>query len=364
MRQADTLAEPTIRRRLVDAAGVLTTPLLPDDYLTVINPLWAFSQLRGRIEQIITRTDDAATVVIRPGRRWPNHRAGQHLAIGVDVNGVRHWRSYSLTSDPGRPDGCISVTVKAVDGGAVSTHLVHAAKPGDIVRLGPPEGDFHFPGDVTRTPLLLITAGSGITPIMAMLRSLERQGAIEDVVHIHSERTPEGVIFGEALRGLANRNAGVTLHERHTSTAPRFTPHELDTLCPDWRERDTYACGPMGLLDAVESFYAEQGAIARLHLERFEIATLSADPGDGGTVTVAGTDKTFDAPAGTPLLVAGEDAGLPLQSGCRMGICHSCVCTLESGQVRDLRTGELKNQPGQHIQLCVSGAAGDVELSI
>jgi DNA-binding IscR family transcriptional regulator len=158
MRQAESLAEPTVRRRLVDAAGMLTTPLLPDDYLTVFNPLWAFSQLRGRIEQVIARTADAATVVIRPGRRWPQHRAGQHTAIGVDVDGVRHWRSYSLTSDPGRPDGCISVTVKAVDGGVVSTHLVRAAKVGDIVRLGPPEGDFHLPGDITRTPLLLITA--------------------------------------------------------------------------------------------------------------------------------------------------------------------------------------------------------------
>lgn len=364
MRQADTLAEPTIGRRLIDAAGVLTTPLLPDDYLTVFNPLWAFGEMRGRIEQIIPRTDDAATIVIRPGRRWPQHRAGQHCAIAADVNGVRHWRSYSLTSDPGRPDGCISVTVKRVDGGVVSTHLVDHAKTGDIVRLGPPEGDFHLPGEVTRTPLLLITAGSGITPVMAMLRSLERQGQIEDVVHIHSERTADAVIFGEALRGLANRNAGVTLHERHTASAARFTPAELDALCPDWRERDTYACGPIGLLDAVEEHYASAGVLDRLHLERFQIATLSAEIGDGGTVTFTASGVTFDAPAGTPLLVAAEDAGQPVKSGCRMGICHSCVCTLESGQVRDLRTGELHGEPGEHIQLCVSGAAGPVELAL
>jgi ferredoxin-NADP reductase len=364
MRQADTLAEPTISRRLVDAAGVLTTPLLPDDYLTVFNPLWAFAELRGRIEQIIPRTDDASTIVIRPGRRWPLHRAGQHVAIGVDVNGVRHWRSYSLTSDPGRPDGCISITVKQVDGGIVSTHLVRDASIGEIVRLGPPEGDFHLPAEVTRQPLLLITAGSGITPVMAMLRSLERQGAIEDVVHIHSERTDEAVIFGEALRGLAGRNEGVTLHERHTINAPRFTPDELDALCPDWRERETYACGPIGLLDAVEEYYSEQGKLELLHLERFQIQTLSAHDDDGGTVTITGSDFTYEAPAGVPLLIAGEEAGLPLRSGCRMGICHSCVCTLRAGQVRDLRTGEIFDQPGETIQVCVSGAAGPVELEI
>ncbi|MDO9353501.1 MAG: ferredoxin reductase [Solirubrobacteraceae bacterium] len=364
MRQADTLAEPTVRRRLVDAAGLLTTPLLPDDYLTVINPLWAFNQLRGRIEQIIPRTDDAATIVIRPGRRWPLHRAGQHVAIAVDVDGVRNWRSYSLTSDPGRPDGCISVTVKRVDGGVVSTHLVDHATVGEIVRLGPPEGDFHLPGEVTRTPLLLITAGSGITPIMAILRSLERQGAIQDVVHVHSERTADAVIFGEALRGLAARNPGVTLHERHTSIAPRLSLGELDTLCPDWRERDTYACGPVGLLDAVEDHFDAEGVLNRLHLERFQLATLAADPGDGGTITIQGSGTSFEVEAGTPLLVAGENAGLPLKSGCRMGICHTCVCTLESGTVRDLRTGELQSEPGQHIQLCVSGAAGDAAITI
>ena len=364
MRTTDTLAEPTIRRRLIDAAGVLTTPLLPDDYLTVVNPLWTFNELRGRIEQIIPRTSDSSTVVIRPGRRWPLHRAGQHVAIGVDVDGVRHWRSYSLTSDPGRPDGCISITVKTVDGGKVSTHLVQGSRVGEIVRLGPPEGDFHLPQERTDAPLLLITAGSGITPVIAILRELEREQGIHDVVHVHSERTSEAVIFGESLRGLAERNPGVTRHERFTGLLPRFVPTELDALCPDWRERETYACGPLGLLDAVEEHFDREGVLERLHLERFQLATLSADPDDGGSVTIEGSGVVFDAPAGTPVLVAGEDAGLPLNSGCRMGICHRCVCTLVSGQVRDLRTGELHNEPGQHIQICVSGAAGDVELAI
>ncbi len=360
----DTLAEPTIRRRLIDAAGVLTTPVLPDDYLTVVNPLWSFNELRGRIEQIIPRPGGAATIVIRPGRKWPLHRAGQHLAIGVDVDGVRHWRSYSLTSDPGRPDGCISITVKRVDGGAVSTHLVDLAHVGQIVRLGPPEGEFCMPQETAPGPLLLLTAGSGITPVIAMLRELERREQISDVVHIHSERFADDLIFGEELRGLAGRNPGVTLIERHTGTEPRLDPAELDALCPDWRQRHAYACGPQGLLDAVEAHYAASDESARLTLERFELQTLSAQAGDGGTVTAGNSGISFEAPAGTPLLVAGEEAGLLLDSGCRMGICHRCVCELRSGQVRDLRTGELHSDPGDMVQLCVSGAAGDLELAI
>ncbi len=180
-------------------------------------------------------------------------------------------------------------------------------------------------------------------------------------MHIHSERTSDGVIFGEDLRALAARNPAVQLVERHTATEARIAPAELDALCPDWRERDAFACGPRGLLDGLDAHYTEHGLADHLTLERFEIALMGADPGDGGSVTIDG--QAFEAPAGTPILVAGEDAGLALKSGCRMGICHRCVCTLQEGQARDLRTGELITEPGQDVQLCVSAAAGELVLT-
>lgn len=364
MAQADTLAEPATRRRLLDVAGMLTTPLLPDDYLTLVDPLWSFSELRGRIETIVSRTPDAATITIRPGRHWTRHRAGQHVAIGVDVDGVRHWRSYSLTSDPARADGCISITVKRVTGGVVSSHLVDAARPGDIVRLGPPAGDFGWSDESLEQPILLITAGSGITPVMAMLRDLERREGLHDVVHLHSERSPDHVIFGSALRSLAASNPAVTFVERHTGRAARFAPTELDALCPDWRERQTYACGPLGLLEALETHFDGANLRHRLHVERFQLARVAADPGDGGTVTTTISGRAFEARSGDSLLDAAEAAGLAVRSGCRMGICHSCVCELNAGQVRDLRTGAIHGEPGEHVQLCVSAAAGDLELRL
>lgn len=359
---ADTLVEPLVgRRRVSDVVGLLTTPLLPDDYLTLVNPLWTIGDLRGRIEQRIDRPGEAATIVIRPGRRWPGHHAGQHVALGVDVDGVRHWRSYSLTSDPRRADGCLSITVRAVDGGRVSQHLVSGAEIGEIVRLGPPEGDFKLSQAPVGEPLLFITAGSGITPVASMLRQLEREHRFADVVHLHSERTADRVIFGPELRTLAARQRGVRLIERHTASEPRITEEELDQLCPDWKSRQTFACGPLGLLDRLESHWSEHGVAERLHIERFEIARIS-QAGDGGQVTFTGVPNVTDVPAGSSILEAAEANGLPLDSGCRMGICHRCVCTLVSGQVRDLRTGELHSEPGLHVQVCISGAAGDAEL--
>jgi hypothetical protein len=135
-----------IQRRVLKALSSLSSPLLPDDYLELVNPLWSTRELRGRIKHVKRETPDAATISIKPGYRWPGHEPGQFLRIGVDIDGVRHWRAYSLTSDPYQPDGLVSVTVKNVDEGQVSPFLVHEAKPGTIVSLGGVEGDFVLPG--------------------------------------------------------------------------------------------------------------------------------------------------------------------------------------------------------------------------
>ena len=241
---------PAIRLKALRAVRSLFSPLLPDDYLELINPLWSTQELRGRIERIVPETPDAVSVLIRPGYEWPGHRPGQYLRIGVVVDGVHHWRAYSLTTDPGRPDGMIGITPKLVDSGIVSPYLVRGARPGDIVRLGGVEGTFVLPDPPPPRPLF-VSAGSGITPIMAMLRALDRDDALADVVHIHSARTAEGVIFGERLADLAARHPGYRLVLRLTGEEGRVAPPDLDALCPDWRERDAFASGPGEMLDAL-----------------------------------------------------------------------------------------------------------------
>src|SRR5437764_6416124 len=202
---------PKLQRRLLRLASSLSSPLLPDDYLELINPLWSTRELRGRIEAIERETPDAATIVIRPGYEWEGHKPGQYVRIGVDVEGVRHWRAYSLTSDPDREDGFISITVKNVDEGTVSPYLVRRGRPGAIVGLGGVEGDFVLPAELPGK-LLFISAGSGITPIMSMLRSLDRRDEMNDVVLIHSARHEDDVIFGEQLRELAKKHEGFRIH--------------------------------------------------------------------------------------------------------------------------------------------------------
>src|ERR1700749_3952797 len=225
-----------VQRRILDALAALSSPLLIDDYLELVNPLWSTRELRGRIERIDQETRDAATVLIKPGYRWGGHRPGQYLRIGLDIEGVRHWRAYSLTSDPQRPDGLISITVKNVDEGKVSPYLVRRGRPGTIVSLGGVEGEFVLPDHLPER-LLFISAGSGITPIMSMLRQLDQSDELDDVVLLHSARDADEVIFGDERRSLAERHDKFKLHEQHTSDNGRMGPDDLERLCPDWQER-------------------------------------------------------------------------------------------------------------------------------
>jgi ferredoxin-NADP reductase len=355
---------PVARRRALRAVRSFFSPLLPDDYLELVNPLWSTRELRGRIERIDAETDEAATVTIRPGYEWPGHAPGQYLRIGVVVDGIHHWRAYSLTSEPGRADGCISITPKLVEAGKVSPYLVRDAKPGEIVRLGGVEGTFVLPDPPPRK-LLFVSAGSGITPIMSMLRSLARRGPVGDAVHIHSARTERGVIFADRLREIDSSHEGFELHLRLTGEQGRIAPADLDALCPDWRERHTFLSGPTAMLDAMSERWERDGNPELLHMERFQ-PVIGGDPGggEGGTVRFAKSRVEAVCDGGTPILAGGEEAGAVLPFGCRMGICHTCVGKLCSGKVRDLRTGEVHGSEGEMVRTCVNAPEGPIEIAL
>jgi ferredoxin-NADP reductase len=344
-----------LRDRLLRLAETVTTPLLPTDYLDLIDPLRSGADLRGRIEAVHRETRDAATLVIRPGRGWQQHTPGQYVRIGVDVDGVRLWRAYSLTSPLRRPDGCISITVKAIPDGKVSNHLVHRVRPGTLVQLDQATGEFCLPVPAP-AKVLFVTAGSGITPVMGILRNLAH-GAC-DVVVVHSAPTAEDVLFGAELRELAAAGA-LRLVEQHTDSAGMLDAAAIETLVPDLAQRATWACGPVGMLEALEEHWAAVGLSGRLHTERFRPTVVVA--GEGGTVTFDRTGTTLEADGATPILDAAEEAGVLMPSGCRMGICYGCVLPLREGAVRDLRNGEITTAaPGDGVlvQTCVSAAAG------
>ena len=340
----------------------ITTPLLPDDYLRLANPLWSARELRGRILQVRRETHDSATLVIKPGWGFGfDYEPGQYMGIGLLVDGRWRWRSYSLTSSPVKGARTVTITVKAMPEGFLSSHLVGGVKPGTIVRLAAPQGNFVLP-DPAPPAVLFITAGSGITPVMSMLRTLVRHDQITDVIHLHSAPTAADVMFGGEVEQLARDHAGYRLLLRTTRSQGRRDVTQLDTEVPDWRERQTWACGPEAVLNAAERAWSAAGVQDRLHLERFAVSR-AAPAGAGGTVTFGKSGKSTTADAATSLMDAGERIGVQMPFGCRMGICQSCVVGLVEGHVRDLRTG-AEHEPGTRVQTCISAASGNCVLDV
>jgi stearoyl-CoA 9-desaturase NADPH oxidoreductase len=352
-----------LARRL---AGRMTTPLLPDDYLHIFNPLWSARELRGKIIEVIPETEDAATLVIKPGWGWNvPYRAGQYIGIGVQLGGKWHWRSYSISSASAdhavRPrGGRLTITVKAMPEGFLSEHLVRGLVPGTIVRLARPQGEFVLP-DPPPARILFWTGGSGITPIMSMLRTLDRRGTMPDVVHIHSAPTRTSAIFRQERLEMAQRHARLRLVENFDDENGLLDVDGLEKVCPDWKTREAWVCGPAPMLAAAEERWEQVRLSKQLHLERFSaVLTTSAE---GGHVSFTASGKEADVDGATTLLEAGEAAGILMPFGCRMGICHTCIVPLKKGVVKDLRNG-AEYQGAGAVQTCITAAAGDCELEI
>ena len=216
--------------------------------------------------------------------------------------------------------------------------------------------------------MLFLVGGSGVTPVMAMLRTMDRRAqnsgrAMPDVVMHYSSPTEDRMIFRDELAALEERHDGLTVHRLHTDVDGMLELADLDRVCPDWRERETWACGPGPMLDAIDEHFETAGLAEQLHLERFSLK-LAGDGGEGGTITFRTSGKTAEADGATTVLEAGEEAGVGMPFGCRMGICHTCTLTLVEGTIRDLRNGDEYDQPNEQVQTCVTVPVGACTFDI
>lgn len=336
-----------------------------DFWLGELDPSWSLTERRARVVEIIDETRDMKTFVLAVQPGWPGHRAGQYVPVDVEVDGVRERRCYSITSAP--DDARLAITVKRAPGGRVSNHLHDRVRVGSVVVLGDPLGDFVV--DDPSEKLALVSGGSGITPMIAIVRDLAARGVLRDVVFVHCARSQSDVAFLEELGDLAERHAGLRVIMRldDAGEAPGpLSTGELLRLVPDLAARQTWLCGPAGMMDALAPAWSAPDAAPRLHVERFvSRAPVTTTPGDGRPVrlTLAKQGRDVTAGAGTlldELLASGERPAF----GCRIGICHTCKCKKRRGAVVNLLTGAVSTDPDEEIQLCISAARSDLELDL
>src|SRR5262245_9999986 len=321
-------------------------------WLGELQRTWSLSEIRARVVDVVAETRDAKTFLLRPNAHWRGHRAGQHTTLEVEIDGVRVRRCYSISSAPS--ERLVSITVKRVPQGRVSRWMHEHLHPGDIVRLGPAAGDFVLP-EPAPAKLLLLSGGSGITPLRSILRDLASRDAVRDVVFVHHAHCRDDVIFRSEIDALAAHHRGLRAL-LCTSDDPRgrFDEARLARSVPDFAERQTLLCGPPGMMARVEGMWERAGAIARLQSERF--VALPRPNAQARRVKVHAGSAT--------LLELLERAGRHPPYGCRIGVCHTCTSRKHCGTVQNLLTGVVSNQPDEDIQLCISVPHSDVELDL
>jgi len=366
---AETVRPHRLARRLLGSAlaDALTTPHGVDRYVELVRPAFSLREVRAEVVAVRRPTMRSVTLALRPNANWEGFRAGQFVRLSTEIDGVRHTRCYSPASSA-HADGLIELTAHAQPGGVVSPFLRAAARPGIVVSLSQAEGDFALP-DARPEQLLLISGGSGVTPVMSMLRTLCHEGHRGRIAFLHYARDEHDVAYARQLAELAAGHANVRLLRGYSQRPAagelhgRFGGAHVRASGIDPAQALTFVSGPNALVDAVRAAWAEDDLDARLFLERFAPPAPARVEAVAGSVRFARSRREAPASA-APLLDQAEAAGLTPTSGCRMGICHTCSCRKLEGAVRDLRTGEISTAPDELIQICVNAPVGDVTLDI
>ncbi|BBZ65623.1 oxidoreductase [Mycolicibacterium insubricum] len=354
------MLSPRLRERVLESSlmKVLTWPQGVDSYTEVVDPAWTLKEGRATVTTVRWQTPRSVTITLRPNelgaQSFRSFRAGQHINVGVEIDGRRHTRCYSPTVAEGAE--AIELTIGLHDGGLVSQHLYQHARPGMVVAISAPAGDFVL--DTAGARILLVSGGSGITPVLSMLRTLRAAGHTGEVAFVHYARTSEDVCYAHELRELAAQGVRVLLSYTRDDSGDLTGHVSAEHLATALTDPDAvYVCGPAALVDAVREIHPEARS------ESFVAPTYTPGEASGGLVSFADSDK-FVSDDGKTLLEQAENAGLKPEFGCRMGICHGCTRLKTSGIVRNINSGAVSSAEEEEIQICVTVPCGDVVVDL
>jgi stearoyl-CoA 9-desaturase NADPH oxidoreductase len=359
--------EALLRTRLV---GALASPRTIDDYLEVADPAWSVREVRARIVAVQEEGAGATSLFLRPNGVWRGFRAGQYVQLAVSSEGVRVARCFSLSSAPEDP-GPLRLTIKLAPGGAVSRWLRTEARIGDVVALTQAMGNFVLP-DPPPPRMLFISGGSGITPVLSIVRHLAATEHAGSIHWLHFAR--RDVILGSERTALVARCKRLRLETVLTdgplSSRTHFSRKQLERFAPGWAASQAFLCGPASLMEAVTAVWATAGLETRLRSERFVARTSDLDTTSDvdGTkrhrIVFARSGRVIEGRSDVSLLEQAEGAGLKPMHGCRIGVCRTCSVRKRSGAVRNAKSGAISDAVDEDIQLCISTPRSDVTLDL
>jgi ferredoxin-NADP reductase len=339
-----------------------------DRLASAVNPLWSVSEPRARVIRLVDEAPGVKSLWLKPNARFKGFRPGQHVLLELEIDGARQGRCFSISNAP-RADGLLRLTIKAKPNGPVS-RAAHQLQEGQVVRLSQAQGDF-APRNAS-SKLLLLSAGSGITPMLSLLHGITAGGAARDVVLLHSAHSFDDFILANELHscrdGFSRNSLGrpqLQVHLHATQTHGRLDDQQIARYVRDWQEREALLCGPDDYMRMVEKMFASAERSDHLQSESFGRRAAPIDANAAEHAVLYGQPAhEFSARAGKSLLEAAEAAGLQPRFGCRRGICRTCQCLKRSGTVSNLLTGQQSGPGEELIQLCISTAHSAIELSL
>ena len=335
-----------------------------EDTLNALHPLLSLDTVKARVVHITHESPTVRSFILEPNAHWQGARSGQFVRVQAEINGRRTERAYSLSSRGGAQR--LALTIKRKEGGLMSNFMHQQLRVGSVLTVSQAEGEFVLPANEPLPgKILLLSAGSGVSPVMALMRELHEQEYAGDVCFLHVCRDASEQIWVDEMLLIGAQMPGLTVVTHLTATQGRLDAQALLATVPDLAERATWLCGPAAWMDQLHALWAEKGYASTLTSERFGGGpTVPADAGTPVSVVCERSATQFMTEGAQPLLVQAERAGLAPKHGCRIGICRSCQCTKKSGTVENLLTGEISSAPNEEIRLCISTARSDVTLAL
>jgi len=310
----------------------------------------------------------------------PRFVAGQAMLLTLDIDGERVDRTFSIASAAGAVDNnnTLELTLKRQPAGRVTRWLHDELKPGMRVRSRYPLGVFRL-DTMPQGPIALVSAGSGASPLMSMLRTLARHAPGQDIAWFHAARRVEDILFADEIATLQTRmpklQATITLSQPGPGwfgLRGRVSRRLIAAAIPDFFTREVYCCGPTSFMDDIRRIHAADGARhARFHVEHFGAAAVSTSPADSAVLdtdtrfNITLGDKHFTARVGETILMAASRQQVVIPCGCASGICGTCKLHRHSGVIDMRHQGGLSTQDEAKglVLACSSRPLSDLVLS-
>lgn len=296
--------------------------------------------------------------------------AGSHLSVRLPAgkNGAMINRTYTLSSSP-KTLPSFKLTVKQVNNGHVSNWMAENLKLGMKLEFTEPSGDFVLP-EQTPGRLLFIAAGSGITPMMSMLRFLSETANKSEIDFLYYARSPEDIIFKNELDSLCKKMKGLKLNYCVETQTPEWLGMSGRICAAHFQElnklsqHEIYMCGPAPFMTAATAELNKLGvAEYQIHKEVFALDLGAVSVQTQAKVQFSGEESASLVRKKT-LLEEAELRGIEIASGCRSGICKTCRCKKVSGETVNLLNGQRSAQDDEYILPCVTQAVTDTIISV